>query len=258
MGNEPSREENTTEKQPEHHNPPPPVVDGYPIAPPSYDACSGSTQAPEKNDTLPRKDIPGGIPVLFDQPSGGSHPKGLFHFLGTDMNKEAYFNPLSRGRCLVTASSVQVGILPTLVENSVGYFTTQEEPQPWFQVRLNVTHKFYPDHYVLGGSETGHRDDMMRCCVHAVYPQATGAQELGVGGLNGRRGVGAAEGAPRGAVLHRRRAVLRPQGLAMLLTPTNRPISVFPDSSHWSHPGRESRAACIWVRVVWTPGGGRR
>eukprot|EP00656_Telonema_subtile_P000545 TRINITY_DN10251_c0_g1_i6.p1 TRINITY_DN10251_c0_g1~~TRINITY_DN10251_c0_g1_i6.p1 ORF type:complete len:163 (-),score=27.03 TRINITY_DN10251_c0_g1_i6:101-589(-) len=78
------------------------------------------------------------------------------------MNKEAYFNPLSRGRCLVTASSVQVGILPTLVENSVGYFTTQEEPQPWFQVRLNVTHKFYPDHYVLGGSETGHRDDMMR------------------------------------------------------------------------------------------------
>jgi hypothetical protein len=134
-----------------------------------YSEFEGSTQSLQnKHDVpppppLPRKDIPqGAIPVLFETPPSGKYPRGVFHVLGTDMHSESYFNPLSRNSCSVNASSVQVGILATLVENAVGYFSTEDEHSPWFEVSLGPLMRLYPDHYVIGGSETGHRDDMMR------------------------------------------------------------------------------------------------
>jgi len=139
-----------------------PVVTAYPAtAPPPY--CSdGSLTAKEGLPPLPRKDVPkGAISIPFVH-SGRDHPKGIMHWLGTDGLQSSYLNPLSRGKCEVTASSIDVGILPTLVANDVGIFSTSDADRPWFMVSLDVGLAVYVDHYVLGGSETGRADDMMR------------------------------------------------------------------------------------------------
>merc|ERR1711977_97229 len=164
MGNEPSSSSlNKTEDLQQRHSnnsTPAAVVQGYPSAPPPYsDDLDSKAELPP----LPRKDIPkNAVPVPFEHPTGGSHPKGVLYLLGTDGGKSNYLNPLARGKCEVFSSSVEVGILATLVENAVGYFSTNDEACPWFQVSLGVNHQVYPEHYVLGGCETGHRDDMMR------------------------------------------------------------------------------------------------
>eukprot|EP00658_Telonema_sp_P-2_P007581 TRINITY_DN12835_c0_g11_i1.p1 TRINITY_DN12835_c0_g11~~TRINITY_DN12835_c0_g11_i1.p1 ORF type:complete len:250 (+),score=60.50 TRINITY_DN12835_c0_g11_i1:61-810(+) len=167
MGNSPPSSPRGNSKR-DH---PPPVqyantsapVQGQVVAPPTYDDCVGTTTKLQKDGAwAPRRSIPNTSPVPYHEPRAGKFPEGILFVLGTDMRREQYLNPLSRGRCEVKASSVQVGMLGTLVEHEVGYFSTADDPSPWIQVSFQVGVSVYPDHYVLGGCDVGHRDDMMR------------------------------------------------------------------------------------------------
>jgi len=166
MGNEPSNQTNDTAKR-EQDVPVATVVPGHPAsAPPAYqvvEPCLGSTHSLQKADNPPpRSDIPPtALPVHFENPSKrDAYPKGILYQLGAEGGKCAYNNPHAARKCEVTTSTVDIGIKDALVDNCVGIFVTQDEPSSWFQVSLRVTYRVYPEHYVIGGNETAHRDDM--------------------------------------------------------------------------------------------------
>merc|ERR1711865_534795 len=164
MGNEPSNSNDTAK----HDTiPVATVVPTYAAsAPPAYqtvEPCMGSasmntTKAPPPP---PRKDIPASaIPIQFSPPTKDRYPKGILYQLGTEGGKSSYSNPNAARKCEVSSSNVETGILNAIVENCVGTFVTQDEPNTWLQVSLGITFQAYPEHYVIGGDETGHRDDM--------------------------------------------------------------------------------------------------
>eukprot|EP00741_Cyanophora_paradoxa_P000386 tig00000404_g377.t1 len=82
---------------------------------------------------------------------------GVIHWLGTNRGKAKWQNPAVYKIVNVAASSVYVGMVEMFVDNKVGRFCTQDEPNAWVSVALPKTVLVYVTHYTLGFCQGGDR-----------------------------------------------------------------------------------------------------